>query len=347
MSGENNDIKKIREEEICTDKTENIFSDKQFECECQCKCEKSLPFKKNCNGKYCTLINEENCNIKNAECAPILSKKIFDCISLEEKQFSFLEDVVFTIEGDTREFDPKESICIDKIGIAYKFIGLKTNSNSVVLVDSKSYVFHIPREKIFSGCNSHLYNENNMVITTGKYSCNEIDNENAGIKTRIIEKDLNFLVCGLKIFVKGRIGLREFTAVKDYTEEEIDCNCKISLIVPPPFPISIKKLGFSPITFVGRVCLPQGAKKSIIHQKFDNLLCVECVIPKNNNVFNQCLLFCEDKAMFRADVELSLLSKKFIYSTIREKLDEVIDENDNKCWEYSLESSCECKLEKN
>lgn len=345
MSEENNGVKEIREERICIDKTENTFLDEKFKCECQCKCEdeceKCLPFKKNCNEGCCEPLDEKNCNIKNAECAPILSKRIFDCISLDRKQFSFLEDVVFTIEDDQREFDSKESICIDKIGIAYTFIGLNTNSNSIVLVDSKPYVFHIPREKIFSGCNSHLYNENNIAVTTGKYCCSEIENEDIGIKTRILEKDLNFLVCGLKIFVKGRIGLREFTAVKEFSEERgcnhnshCNCNCNCSLITPPAFPISIKKLGFDPITFIGRVCLPQGAKKTIIHQKFNNLLCVECITPKNNS---ESLLFCEEKAMFRADVELSLLSKKFIYSTIREKLDEIIDKENNECCEDSLE----------
>lgn len=260
------------------------------------------------------------CTLKNARYVPILSRRIFDCIVLKKDQSSFIEDVVFTIEDDPREFDFTESICIDKIGITYKFIGLAINANSDVLIDSKPYLFHIPCEKILSCCNSYLYDENHVAVTTGKYCCNDIDNEEVGIQTRIIEKDLDFLVCEPKIFVKGRIGCREFTAIKDYTKPEIGCNCECGLITPPPLPISIKKLGFNPITFIGRICLPQGARKSIINQKFENCLYIENVIPKEENICNKGLLLCQERATFKADVELSLVSKKLIYSTIKEKL---------------------------
>ena len=325
MLEENKERNQYRENVICRCKKENICIRKK------CCCERCLPLKKNCNDECCMRIGDRCCNTENARCVPILSKRILDCVVLKKKQSSIIEDVVFTIDDDSREFDFSEPICIDKVGITYKFIGLNANEKSIVLVDSHPYVFNIPCEKIFSGCNSYLYDENNIAVTTGKYCCNEIDNDEALIKTRIIEKDLNFLICELKIFVQGRIGCKEFRAIKDYTEPERDCNCECSLITPPTFPISIKKLGFNAVTFVGRICLPQGAKKSTVHQKFDNCLLVECVTPKNKHICAECSLLCEGALTFKADVELSLLSNKLIYSTIREKLDILVDKNISKC----------------
>lgn len=256
------------------------------------------------------------------ESSTMLYRKIFDCISLEEKQYSIIENVDFTIEYNQGEFNPKEYIYIDKVDIVYEFIGLNINLNSTVLVDSKPYVFHIPREKIFSSCNSYLYNENYISTATMK-SCSEIYDNNIRKNIRINEKRLNFLVCELQIKVKGRIGKKEFVATKDFNKRKqgnYSHNYQYNLIKPPEFPVSIRELGFKSVSFNGRLCIPQGSKRAIIYQNFENVLCVEGIIPRNNSKYNESLLFYKEKVIFRADIKLSLLSTKIIYCTITEKV---------------------------
>lgn len=261
--------------------------------------------------------------LENTVSIPILTKRIFDCVSLKKKQSSFIEDVVFTIEDNNMDFDPKESICIEEISLTYRFIGLDANIESIVLVDSQPYLFKTLNEKIFRGCNSILYNENQALLVIGKFCCDDFDNNKVGIKTKITENDLNFLVCDLKIFAKGKIGAKEFTAIKDYGKIEGKFNDQCKLIMPPQIPISIEQLGFDAITFVGEICFPQGLNKTIINQKFNNCLSVKCITPKGK-IFRDCLLSDEENDKFIASVELSLSSKKVIYSTIRKKVDTLV-----------------------
>lgn len=309
------------------------------------RCKTCVPLRKNCNSRCCEELECECPDINNASCTPILSERIFDCISLEDEQSSFVDCVTFTIDDDHGQFREGERICIDRVGVTYKFIGLKDTHPNVVLVDNTPYLFVPPTGSIFRGCNKPLFDEAEATVVTGKFCCDRDDRP--GVKTRIVEKDLEFFACELKITVVGRIGCRKFVAVKDFDrsshhhedEDENIANCPVKC----PKVVSLDDLGFKPITFVGRMCLPAGPRKSTVHEEFDVCLSADCVTPICENFVRDDR--CDGRSRFKASVEFSLLIRKSIFSTIREKLAVFTTPAGVRCHNGSLDNSCREKCE--
>lgn len=289
------------------------------------RCRRCVPLKENCQDSCCDGLKSEHCDVSCAVCTPILTERIFDCISLEQDQSGYLEDVEFKIEGDTRRFVPGSSICIDRIGVTYSFIGLE-DDDVCVTIDAKPFTFVAPIGSEFLGCTremkkceddkemGRLFDEFEGTVVTNKYCCE--NPPKAGTKVRIVNKDLNFKVCNLKFIVEGRIGCRPFRAIARFNKNGN---------------VPVEVLGFNDVTLVGRMCLPTAPTKVTVHEEIDTCLSVNCITTNRTFRGGDC---------FKAAVETSLLVKMNIFATMKEKISVFSKACQTGCRNGSLPSSC-------
>lgn len=290
-------------------------------------CRPCVPLKENCRDSACDGLQSECCDISKAVCTPILTERIFDCISLEQKQSGYRENVEFRIEGNPRRFVPGSSICIDRIGVTYNFIGLE-DEDLCVTIDAKPFIFVAPTGSEFLGCARReeekceddkkvgkLFDEFEGTVVINKF-CSEEDSSKEGVISRIVNKDLDFKACNLKFIVEGRIGFRPFRAVARFNKHEN---------------IPLEVLGFNDVTLVGRICLPKAPTKVTVHEDIDTCLSVNCITTNQTFRGGDC---------FRAAVETSLLVRMDIFATMREKISVFSKGNQKGCRDGSLPSSC-------
>lgn len=289
-------------------------------------CKPCVPLKENCKDSCCDGLKSECCDVSNAVCTPILTERIFDCISLEQNQSGYRENVEFKIEGDPRRFVPGSSICIDRIGVTYSFIGLDEEALCVT-IDEKPFVFVSPVGSEFLGCArevgkcenekviGRLFDEYEGTVVTNKYCCE--NPPKSGTKVRIVNKNLDFKICNLKFIVEGRIGCRPFRAIARFNKNGN---------------VPVEVLGFNDVTLVGRMCLPTAPTKVTVHEEIDTCLSVNCITTHQMFRGGDC---------FKAAVEASFLVKMNIFATKKEKLSVFSKVCQTECRNGSLPSSCQ------
>ena len=290
------------------------------------RCRPCVPLKENCKDSCCDGLKSERSDVNGAVYTPILTERIFDCISLEQDQSGYRENIEFKIEGDSRRFVTGSSICIDRIGVTYSFIGLE-DDDVCVTIDAKPFTFVAPIGSEFLGCareveekceddkvKGRLFDEFEGTVVTNKYCCE--NPPKAGTKVRIVNKDLDFKVCNLKFIVEGRIGCRSFRAIARFNKNGN---------------VPVEVLGFNDVTLVGRMCLPTAPTKVTVHEEIDTCLSVNCITTHQTFRGGDC---------FKAAVETSLLVRMNIFATMKEKISVLSKECQKGCRNGSLPSSC-------
>lgn len=269
------------------------------------------PKKNNCKKECCTGIPVVTPDLSMVRSVPILTKRIFDCMYLENPQFATTSNpLTFAVTSvpptQSVAYADGAPVCVDKICVKYDLIApaldgnylagtIKACSNTVtpspVAGSTKPFVYDTESVTL----------SNHYSFTISNNSCC-IDDCIAftGSKCKIIEQNLELYIANLKIYVYGKIGCLPFTGL--YTPEAADTA------------IPITDLGFTgSINFFGKLCMPSCDQIVNIDETFSSCLSVDCIEPTaagydltTNN--------------FTANVESSLSITKQIYSLIDEKL---------------------------
>lgn len=268
------------------------MSDKNRSVERNSSCYKEVNLNNNCEFGCCDNLVVKDTDIYQAECVPVLTERIFDCITLEDFKYRVEEGAEFTIVSTTQNcYDEGAPICINKIGVSYDFIGIAEEKKKE-LVNSECVIFSAQTTAGYTCGEEVFYNEYVGTFITNKCCPNE--RQKQGIKSRILENDVQFNVCNLQIVVLGLIGNKPFKAV--------------SSVIPYTGPI----FEGACLDFCGRICLPKGSKKVTIHEEYDGCLAVECVTTDD--------VYSSDSDTFTAAIEFLLVVEKTMYSTLTEKL---------------------------
>lgn len=267
------------------------MSDKNNCIDKNSSCCNEVNFKKNCRLGCCDNIVVKDIDIYQAECVPVLTERIFDCITLEDFKYR-VENSEFTIVSTSKcSYDEEAPICIDKVGVTYDFIGIEEQQKQE-LVNSENITFSAQAGTGYTCGSETFYNEYIASFITNKCCPASINKQ--GIKSRILESDVQFYICNLQIVLIGTIGNKPFKAV--------------SGTVPYTGPI----FDGTSLDFCGRICLPKGTKKSTIIEEYDGCLSVECVTTDD--------VYSSGNDTFTAAVEFLLVVEKTMYSTLTEKL---------------------------
>lgn len=295
---------------------------------CSTESEKDFtPIKKNCDSKGCKPINVKP-DLDNAVTIPMIGYKIFDCISLEDKQFRFDPNVIFYIEDGC--YCPGDSICVEKVRVDYDFIGLQDEC-LLAKIDAQTIKFKASTDSIFD-CDDdmELYDEYTATVkekTNPNNICKQ-DTIKRGIKSTIFHRDLEFFVSNLKITVSGKIGCKPFIASTcPYTGSLSDDSLDDYDYWAP---------SFRKTDLYGKICLPKGAKKVSITEDFKAAFCVDCI--STTDVYE-----CVDgeKSSFTASLEYCLLIQDSISSIIKEKLLVVTTPGTKICHDGNI-TVCQC-----
>jgi len=290
---------------------------------CGCKPEHPTPVPNKCKKECCDPKEVQCGDIANAKCIPILSHRIYDCVCLENEQMRYLKDVEFTIKGN-KEYENGAEICIEKIIVKYDCIGLIDPSLSVIvdnlspktfwpLLDSPSCEC-VP--DLIGGPPRKVYNIYKGHVVTDLECCDE------GRKTKIVEPNLKFFVCGLQIKVIGKIGCKFFMAETQEYNRLLE-----------NFPTLGK--GFKDVDFFGRICLPTGKNRVNFEEIFEGCISADCITPKHPYTGDT----------FDADILATLLINKTIYATVKEELVVYTTPNGIVCNNGNISSSCESTCE--
>lgn len=282
----------------------------------------------NCDSKGCKPINVTP-DLDAAVTIPIIGYKIFDCITLEDKQFRFDPNVKFYIEDGCYCYG--DSICVEKVRVDYDFIGL-TEDTIKGKLDAQSINFYASKDSVYEdetcdGEEVYLYDEFTATVKE-KYrptdSCSSQTEE--GVKVTIFHRDLEFYVLNLKITVTGKIGCKNFVASTTPYSGSLSGICDSDDWTPK----------FRTTDLYGKVCVPKGAKKVSIEEEFKALLCVDCVSTSDTYV-------CVDdgKSSFEASVEYCLSIKSAISTIIKEKMLVVTTPGITICHDGNLDG-CKC-----
>ncbi|HSQ88735.1 hypothetical protein [Romboutsia sp.] len=284
---------------------------------CGCKPEKPAPVPNQCNKECCDPKEVECGDINNATCIPILSHRIYDCICLENEQMRYLKDVLFTIKTN-KGYEVGDEICIEKILVKYDCIGLTSNPLPVVIDNLPPVNFTPSSESPICDCIQYhpIYSIYKGHVVTDLKCCDE------GRKTKIVEPNLEFWICGLKIKVVGKIGCKPFIA------ETTEYNGKL-------FDFPSAGNGFKNVDFFGRICLPVGRHRVKFEEIFEGCISADCITPTQTY----------DDHTFTADILATLLINKTIYATVKEELVVYTTPNGIVCNKWNISSSCESTCE--
>lgn len=300
----------------------------------------------NCSYQSCSPVSVQyTADINNVVCVPILAEQIYDCVTIEKEQCSYLTGVTFIIDptknaaGATITYSKTAPICITGVGLTYDFIGLAAGSTAdgkggitgitpvtSIIVDGVTQTITPNNIRICENDsrNSYtakvgLFNQASATISRNGYYCNTLPGKTS-TRVRIIERGLTFWVCGLNLSISGVIGCDPFTATTSITPGATIGGKKINN--PIPLTTAIKgfsdantNLGFDPITFCGRVCMPISASNMNLNETFDTCLQVDCVSTETNTV--------EGAAGYQtltANVELTFVVTKQIIATLQQQM---------------------------
>lgn len=294
---------------------------------CSSESENNFTPIKKCDSQGCTPINVTP-NLDDAVTIPMIGYKIFDCISLEDKQFRFDPNVTFYIEDGC--YCPGDSICIEKVRVDYDFIGL-ADEYLVGKLDTQTVKFHASMDSVFE-CDdddeSQLYDEYTATVkerTNPSNICKQGTIEN-GVKSTIFHRDLEFVVVNLKITVTGKIGCNPFMAsTSPYTGSLSGCGDSYDDWSPQ----------FRATDLYGKICLPKGAKKVSITEDYKAMFCVDCVSTSGTYESVE-----GEKSCFEASLEYCLLIQSSVSSIIKERM-LVVTTPGTICHDGSI-TGCEC-----
>lgn len=265
--------------------------------DCCCKSEHHYFEENQCKEKCCEP-KEIKCSphsIDRAKCIPILTDRIFDCKRVHHEQVAYLPNVKFYIISDCK-YEDGAKICIEKVSTEYDFIGLQTipqvivdNNKSDKFIPSLNSGSHTCKDTN-TGEKFNIYNSFTGYITTSDGDCCK-----EGVSKKIVEQNLEFYVCNLRIAVKGTIGCKEFKAITK------------------PYSGSLVKAGFKLADFYGRLCFPQGRNSVTIDEIFESCISADCVSALSE--YN-----CDCPECFRASIVASFASEKTVSELVKEKL---------------------------
>lgn len=301
-------------------------------------CEPCVPLKENCESECCEKLKVRCDCIDKAECVPILSERIFDCICLESVQFAE-GDVEFVIENwEAGCYRDGSNICIDKVGITYDFIGaIDTDLPGIRVDGDNNFIFQPPVGSGYTGCtdincpdeeDGTLYDEYVSILTSQKFCCDK--RKSSGVKVRIFGSGIRLYVCNAIISVVGRIGNKPFRGTFKFE------GC-------PGHPFEITSIpGINPLSVYGRLCVPAGMGRTTVYMELKPCASIDCVQalepymePQGPN----------QEATFLASVEGSLLVNTILTSTVTEKLAVFTTPNGVECHKGNKESGCKSECD--
>lgn len=114
----------------------------QTTTECCTPCQQVAMQDNNCNcGEGCDPISVKCASIDSAVCIPIIADQIFDSVSGQKDDLGSVSGLVFNLDSTNPNYVAGQPICIQKVGIAYDFIGLAQGvaMNTQVLIGGKTY----------------------------------------------------------------------------------------------------------------------------------------------------------------------------------------------------------------
>lgn len=305
----------------------------------------------NCTCQTCSPVTVQcTADINNAVCVPILADQIYDCINIEKEQCSYLSGVTFditpaAIPGTTTGVAVAYTggpVCITGIGISYDFIGLAAGASGIsgvtlpigttLIVDGAVVTVTPTNSRICSGTgvagatggagttgavDVTLYSQAQTSISRNGCCCNEVGDSTAS-RARIIERGLTFWACNLQMNIAGAIGCRPFSATSAIVGSTVLSN-PVPLSIPAGttvFSADTANLGFDPMTFCGRICLPISAPTINITESFDTCLQADCVTWDGEAIVTGAT----GLQTLTADVELTFVVTKQIMATIQEQM---------------------------
>lgn len=301
----------------------------------------------NCPCQACSPVSVQcTADINNAVCVPILAEQIYDCVTIEKEQCSYLTGVTFNIApatsatGTAITYSTTAPICITGVGITYDFIGLVAGSTGVsgtareiagvtaitsIIVDGTTQTLTPENVRVCENepgtadtAQIGLFNQATSTVTRTGCCCNQVPGQTSS-RARVIERGLNFWVCGLNVTISGVIGCDPFTATSTISEGADIGGTTISNPIPlapaTGFDADNTNLGFDPITFCGRVCMPISATNINLNENFDTCLQVDCV-----NADTAVVAGTVGAQTLTADVELTFAVTKQIVATLQQQM---------------------------
>lgn len=302
---------------------------------CEQSCEE---LKSNCESDCCKNLEVKCDCIDRAECVPILTERIFDCVCLESVQFAE-GDLDFTIDNwESCMYKDGASICIDKVGLTYDFIGLIDPEITSIRIDGENnFIFQPPIGLGYTGCTDEdsqdpedgtLYDEYVSILSTPGNCCSK--KKVKGVKVRVFGTGLRLFVCNAEITVAGRIGTKPFRGSFKFDGH-------------PGCPFEITSIpGINPLSIYGKVCTPQGNNKTSLHIEFKPCVSIDCV--QANERYNE-PEDPDEAPTFNASVEGSLLVNTTLTTTLTQKLAVFTSPSGFDCHDGKKMSGCksECK----
>ncbi|MBN1038996.1 hypothetical protein DVW12_09810 [Clostridium botulinum] len=259
---------------------------------------------------------------------PVLAEVIQNCMCIDRYETSYPNNWVIQtdlLKAPTTGAAPSGNICIKNVSYSYNCIGVSSSTINA-FVDSNSVVLSSAVASCSCGTTpTNLYNKFTGSAKTAACCCDQVAQPYS--QAKIVEKNVPFSICNLKISVTGTIGNQSFTGTLVGTT----ALPVVQPITPTAFlnPTPIQALTFPQyVNFAGRMCLPT-SKKLNISEEFDSCLIVDCIRPTNSTYS-----VAEDPttdpttpadstsiyANFIATSDLSLVINKNIYATTNEKL---------------------------
>lgn len=301
----------------------------------------------NCPCQACSPVSVQyTADINNAVCVPILAEQIYDCVTIEKEQCSYLTGVTFNITpakntaGATITYSNTAPICITGVGLTYDFIGLVAGSTGAsgttgitgvdpvtsIIVDGVTQTITPTNIRICEdkpgADRTHkvgLFNQASATISRKGCCCNPLPGQTSS-RARVIERGLTFWVCGLNLSISGVIGCDPFTATTSITpgvdmDNETMKNPIPLTDAPEGFEDHNRNLGFDPITFCGRVCMPISEGNVKLNETFDTCLQADCVSTETNTVSGTA-----GSQTLKANVELTFAVTKQIIATLQQQM---------------------------
>lgn len=259
--------------------------------------------KKNCSTECCSGLPEEiNPNLAMAKSFPILAERIFDCMILENPQFTITPKpikFIVTSTPTTGSYANNDPVCIDEICVNYDLIAPVYASNvltGTTTVCSKQ-VSPTPVPGSSVSLSTVTVSNHYRFELSRNTCCYKHGIPQDGSKCRLVEQGLIFYVSNLKVFVSGKIGCLPFSANYTPASESLLSGC----------------LGFpEKLNFFGKICIPTENKNVIIDEVFTPCLSIDCIDPATP--------YASADTSFTANIEASLVIRKDINVLIEEKL---------------------------
>lgn len=303
------------------------------------RCGTTTNMKDNCIEEPGEEIEVDCGSIANARCVGILAEKVFDCAAGQQSPQFADKDEEFTLTGEGAGrrgyYEEGASVCIDQIGLCYDYIGVKDEVGTdddggqiVVKYDSVPKTLDsVEGTEFAQECQETLYTEFEGAVAQKPCVFRTSDqNANAeAIRRRVSKGNIRFHAANLKVMISGRIGCRNFTAIKEYPE--------VAEITREEDPVADEGLNFSPISLYSRVSTPTDGRMVRSNIKFSPCLAVECA--NTTEAYSEC-----GEGTIHANISYSFVVNSRVRHTTEEEIAVFTNPNGLECNEDDEESSC-------